>query len=315
MNDVVIPMNITIGHIIRHQLTILRTMLKLALQFWLPYSLYRRLENWQKHRSSVLACRPYRAVLDRNLQLKDIHQAESRCFVVGAGPSLKKLDTDLLREEIVFGVNAAYLDPGIQKVRRKYWVVIDYFYMETTSDVVKALRAIEANVGEATYFFPVQALPICGKYGLFQGKKVFYFSLSGFADVSNPFTDDRLDLTAALPQPHGTTETAIICAAYLGLKHIYMIGVDSDWFAFRGTTSRHFYTEDKNPYSIDTRIKDWIDFSQMESKLRYGYLLYRNYRMLRDALKARGVNVYNASGGGLLDVFPCVDYNILFNLQ
>lgn len=257
-----------------------------------------------------IKCFPYRSILKRNLQIKHIFTRNSRCFVVGAGPSLRKLDTNLLENEVIIGMNAGYLDQGIQRVRHKYWVVIDYFFMEPIP--VDAIRAIEDGVGEATYFFPVQAKPICEEHELFKDKEIYYFYLCDLATENDPITDDRMDLLSAIIQPRGSAETAIICAVFMGFKQIYLIGADSDWFAHQSPEENHFYREADNPHSIDDKIKSWIDHSQMESKLYYGYVLYRSYRLLWEALKKRGVRVYNASGGGLLDVFPLADYNKLF---
>ena len=41
--------------------------------------------------------------------LKDIHKGE-RCFIIGNGPSLNKLDLSKIKDEYTFGVNAIYLN-------------------------------------------------------------------------------------------------------------------------------------------------------------------------------------------------------------
>ena len=258
-----------------------------------------------------IKCAPFKRVLKNNLKIQDIHKDVSRCFIVGAGPSLKNLDTGKLENEVVIGINQAYLDPRIGSVKKKYWVLIDYFLMKEIP--LDTLRAIENGVGEATYFLPVQAIPICQKYNLFEGKNKYYIYLSNLAEPSDRISDDQLDLSCGIIKPHGTAETAMICAVFMGLKRIHLIGVDSDWFAHKSQEGNHFYKVADNPHCVDNKIKYWINHNQMESKLHYGYLLYRSYRLLWEALQNRNIEVYNASGGGLLDVFPLVDYDTLFD--
>ncbi len=253
----------------------------------------------------------FRRILKINLSIRDIHKSNNRCFVVGAGPSLKNIDTDKLKNEVVIGINQAYLDSRISSVKNKYWVLIDYFLMNEIP--LDTLRAIEKGVGDATYFLPVQAIPICQKYNLFEGKKKYYICFSNLAEPFDQISDDQLDLSCGIIKPHGTAETAMICAVFMGFKRIHLIGVDSDWFTHKTPEGNHFYKVADNPYCVDNKIQYWINHNNMESKLHYGYLLYRSYRLLWEALQKRNIEVYNASGGGLLDVFPLVDYEMLFD--
>jgi len=262
-----------------------------------------------KLKSTIISFR-FRNDLKQNKKIQNIHKDESYCFIIGAGPSLKNIDTSKLENEIILGMNAVYLNESVRKVPKKYWIIIDYFFMHPLP--IDAIKAIEDGVGEAVYFLPVQAKAICKKYNLFQNKKVYYFFFSDFASDYRKITDEQLDLSSVILKPRGSTETAIICAYYLGFKKIYLLGVDSDWFAHKSADGNHFYVETSNKHSIDDKITDWIDHTKMESKLFYGYVLYKSYRLLWLSLRSRGIEVYNASGGGLLDVFPIVDYDKIF---
>lgn len=255
----------------------------------------------------------YRKLLKRNLNIKNSFINEERCFIVGSGSSLNNVDTKLLETEVIIGINAGYLKKDVVKARIKMWIIIDYFFLDPLP--LEAIKAIEDNVGEAMYFIPVQAQKIVERYNLFSGKQVYYLFFS--TTINNRYISKQsqyLNLHSAIFKPIGSVETAILCARYLGIKSVNLIGCDSDWFARLSDEQRHFFRESENEHSIDSKIpKDWVDHNSMESKLLYGYLLYKAYRLLNELLKNKNdVVIYNASGGGLLDVFPLIKYESLF---
>ena len=254
---------------------------------------------------------PHMRCLAANRALRGLHQG--RCFVLGSGPSLAHQDLSHLATETVFGLNTSYLHPEVPRMARKYWVTVDLFYMEPSQFVLTALREMESRVGDATYIFPLRGKALCERHGLFAGRRVHYVHLKHILSPWFQGGARRFAMDRALPRPVGVSETAIACAAYMGFSSVYLLGMDSDWFAHLGEGNRYFYSEEENPFAIDSRIKNWIDHSSQESKLKYAHLLFRSYRLLRDLLAAEGTRVYNATGGGLLDVFPWVDYAALFN--
>lgn len=255
----------------------------------------------------------YRKLLKRNLNIKNKFINEERCFIVGSGSSLNNVDTRLLETEVIIGINAGYLKKDVVKARIKMWIIIDYFFLDPLP--IEAIRAIENNVGNAIYFVPVQAQKVIERYKLFSGKQVYYLLFS--TTINNRYISKEsryLNLDAAIFKPIGSVETAILCARYLGIKSVNLIGCDSDWFARLTDEQRHFFKESENEHSIDSKIpKDWVDHNSMESKLLYGYLLFKAYRLLNELLKTKNdVLIYNASGSGLLDVFPWIEYDSLF---
>ena len=56
--------------------------------------------------------------------LRNTHAGE-RCFIIGNGPSLNKLDLTLLRSERTFGVNAIYTNYQRMGFYHTYYVVED----------------------------------------------------------------------------------------------------------------------------------------------------------------------------------------------
>ena len=51
---------------------------------------------------------------DRLKDLREKYNGSDRCFVIGNGPSLNKLDMGLLADEVTFGVNGIFLKDGFK---------------------------------------------------------------------------------------------------------------------------------------------------------------------------------------------------------
>ncbi len=79
------------------------------------------------------------------------HAGES-CFVMGNGPSLNKMDLDLLEGQTVFGSNAAYLLYDRVQWRHRYFFSCDSRVLPDHSAEIVAMH--EANP-EMELFFPV----------------------------------------------------------------------------------------------------------------------------------------------------------------
>ena len=83
-------------------------------------------------------------------------------------------------------------------------------------------------------------------------------------------------------------------AVYMGIKEIYLLGIDFSGYGNQGATYGHFY-EEKAP--------DGICF------YKQNLLAYQSAKKYADA---HGIKIYNATRGGNLEVFERVDFDSLF---
>src|SRR5258707_4353418 len=84
---------------------------------------------------------------------KDLHKGE-RCFLVGNGPSLSKLDLTKLDGELAFTVNRGYLAERLGLPRTPYYLITDPL---TYAPYVQEVR--RAHVGTLFYRADVCDLP------------------------------------------------------------------------------------------------------------------------------------------------------------
>ena len=240
------------------------------------------------------------ALLARNRVLRDRHAGQERCFIIGNGPSIKQQDLTLLRGEATFVVNSFGLHPDYEKIAPTYHCVVDPLHVADVPNTQAWLLQMDRLPKSTAFFFPVEGRPLFERLGLFKDRDLFYLLLSeqhaGEGRV-------KADLTRPISGAICVTVGALMVASYLGFKKIYLMGCDHDWLA-HPTVDTHFY--DSNPHYPDL-IATYPYERLMEDQLA----LWRAYRRIKEFALARGIQIYNATRGGFLDVFPRVTYEKL----
>ncbi len=237
--------------------------------------------------------------LHRNRALRATHGGQ-RCFVVGNGTSLLKLDLTLLRGESIFTVNT-FLDHQDQYGLRSFChLLIDPLYFDPAHDGLRTLRrAGEARRDGTLLFAPLEFQRVVEENA--PGSNYLFFS--GKLEWNR-----NLDISRTLPRLQTVTLAALAVAMDLGFSPIYLIGCDMDFLGDVVATGplrvrvRHFY-EDEGDGIVSSPF-DYEGFCRAVVRMLAGY------RILRD--RRGGTRIYNAGAGGLLDAFERVDYATLF---
>jgi uncharacterized Rossmann fold enzyme len=244
----------------------------------------------------------------RNAELKDRYRGQRRCFVIGNGASLKDMDLSVLANEITIGCNSFYKHEQARRVDLKYHCVGDPMFFENTPRAVEWHREIESAMPRATKMFHARGQPLVREHGLYRDQTIYYYRHG--ITVDEPELVD-FDFTRPLCVGHTTgSRLAIPLAIYMGFTEIYIIGFDANWMeSYRG--SYHFYEKhalwpEFDAQATDKRHPRYAD--QLINALRD----FESHALLYEAAKARGVNIYNAGKGGLLDTYPRVVFEELF---
>ena len=122
-------------------------------------------------------------------------------------------------------------------------------------------------------------------------------------DESNFLDEGKWDITKPLFDINTVVFSAIQVALYMGVKEIYLIGCDHDYLQdIKRVTNHHFYPEEAG-------ISDRENLSAFDSEKWFGEYYYRwmRYRLMREYASRKGCTIFNATKGGMLDVFPRVD--------
>lgn len=250
----------------------------------------------------------YREILERNRKFKGIHKNE-RLFILCSGPSIQKMDLTVLKSEITMAVHSFYLHKDISVIQPTYYCNAQWEYNEKiTEEVIEAyLRDLKKYVEKSQYFFSVKEKRIIDRIQMFAPEEVHYYCYGKDSSLY-----EEVDLCQGIMPVHSVPVICIQLAIYMGFKEIYLLGTEHDFL----TTKKYAYFYDrKQSVTGDTDITTDVDSNlvmKFSDALADAYALWGNYKAVKRIAEQNDIKIYNATVGGVLDVFPRVDYNDLF---
>ena len=220
-----------------------------------------------------------------------------RCFLIGNGPSLRAEDLTCLYEngEITFGFNRIYNIFDQTPWRPTFYISQDEKMLGGCADVVN-----ETEMG--IKFIPIQMRwwhNICIR----RAQEFWIINQNADDPREFGFSDE---IATGIYNSNTGMYTAAQIAAYMGFSEIYFIGVD-----------HHFRISQNNKGEVvvDHSVKDYFTDKYNEDKEK---LFIPNterstltYVAMKNHCEKRGIQVFNATRGGKLEVFPRVDFDAL----
>ncbi len=247
-----------------------------------------------------------KTLLARNHVLQDIHRG-SRCFILATGPSIRTQDLKLLQGEICIAVSNFFVHADYAVITPRYHCIAPY-HPPITEDAWHAwMSEVDKGTGQAVLCFALSDHDRNHRHGLFASRQVHFmdFSLPWVA-----FPANGVDLIRPLPAPQSVTIMALLLALYMGFGHIYLLGCDHDWI-LHINESRHFYAENQHALNRSA-YNEWYG-ADFESYCQDYIRLWQQYKAIQRVATCSSVRIANATAGGLLDVFPRVDLEALFD--
>jgi hypothetical protein len=242
----------------------------------------------------------------RSLQGK--HRGQ-RCFIMGSGPSLNKMDLELLSQDHVWGVNKCYLLFERISWRPAFYVAVD---TRVVPDSAAEINRLIEDLPQTTCFFPVQYRD---EQVLQSAPNVYWYRQVGWSEKKAPaertFTTDASRWVAGV---RTVTIAAMQLAVYLGFNPIYLIGCDTSY----SVPSTVRLEEDDVDKLISTEDDDRSHFDRRYfgkgSKWHQPHVerMIFHYEKAKQVCDSLGLRVFNATVGGKLEVFPRIDYSELF---
>jgi hypothetical protein len=215
---------------------------------------------------------------------KDCHQGE-RCFLVGNGPSLSRLDLTKLQGEVAFTVNRGYLASSLGLPQTPYYVVTDPLtyqpYVQEVRHARVGLRFYRADVFDLPEYFnasnrePAIRVPFHRTPTMDEG----YFASDATTGVFRGFT---VLLDAAQ------------LAFMMGCSQVYVIGCDLD-----------FHQPDTHVYGtgpVEQQRRDVMPIAKVLQAMT----------VAANTFQRHGRVFANAGVGGRLDTIPRVSFGSLF---
>jgi len=217
-----------------------------------------------------------------------------RCFVLGNGPSLNKLDLSKLSDEWLFGCNCIYLK------RDELERGVDYYFLV---DTILAPQ-IQHEVNEYLSHGDIKVL----------------FLHSAYTDIIH---DNGADVIVSqwsnVVQSFSNTGTLmVIIAAYMGFNPVYMIGMDANYDGIVDGSRpirRNVHTLiGDDQWHFDPNYSRKPDGTSIEFifGVDEASLMLAGFDRAYGIAAGCGCSVFNAGVDSRLQIFEKVDYESLF---
>lgn len=273
-----------------------------VLKWILPYKIIKFLtDNYTLIKYFVnnpfIALSSWRA-LQKNADYKNSNCGK-RCFIMCTGPSINRQNLSKLKDEIVFGVSTGYLHEQYSKINPKYHIIPSVCYSEKFgyNEAVDLFHEMDVHTNiDTEFFFSIYDRELIEKNQLFKGKRVNYVAFSG--DMRNNF---KFDITKTIPSVQSVPIMGIIIAMYMGFKDIFLVGCDHD-SVVSNKYVHAFSTKDVAP-CVD---KHGRIVNRTEAYICVGRL-FEQYKVIYNNMSKFGIQIYNATDGGELEIFPRVN--------
>lgn len=230
-------------------------------------------------------------LIRKNVLLKEMKRSD-KCYIVGLGPSLKKIDLTKLDGDIIV-TNRFYKVSDADKIAPIAYVLCDNSYFE--DDSVEDFK-------NAVMQFPETAFVLNGQYSryvrnLFPSRKnLFYFYLWG-GFISG--IKSRLDCTRVLPMASNVVCAALYLGLYMGYKEINLLGCDFNSFAAQKKSHAYKDEDDERLWSMSTELFQYAFAADSHVQLN----IYANRHRQK---------IFNATEGSLIDAYERKDSSMFF---
>lgn len=237
-------------------------------------------------------------------QMRNLHQ-DQRCFIMGNGPSLNKMDLSLFTNEIVWGSNRCYLLYDQITWRPRFYTAVDTRVVPDIANDINQLVATDTNT---TYFFSEHHKNI-----IRNRKNIYWFDILSADELDLPFGVFSQDPSIGIPSYIATVTVVMLqLAVYLGFNPIYLIGCDTSYVVPKSVN------QDGPDGLISTADDDPNHFTSAyfgkDAKWHKPHVerMHWHYAQAKRACDELGVDVFNATIGGELEAFLRVNYLDLF---
>ena len=218
--------------------------------------------------------------IERIKKYKNIHK-EDRCFIVCTGPSLTNNDLNLIRNEFSFGMNSIVLQDNWHPT---YYGIQDIHVYEKMKEQIH-------NYTKEIPTFMTKDIFISGRDDFANRENIIVMPVYGSDHLVNPESDRfefSEDCYIQIHDGYSITISLIQLAYYMGFREIYLLGADTN---YDKNGSQHF---------IDFEVDDKYIFKSKDRNIRM-------YEKVKSFADQNGLKIYNATRGGMLEVFPRVN--------
>ncbi len=223
-----------------------------------------------------------------NLKYKDAHAGE-QCFILGTGPSLKKLTDShiqFLAHEQIFGTNSLYKVDSVSLITPKYYALLDNLYWEqwghTFNDIVEKYKD-----NPPVFITDLRAKKLA-KQASSAVQHIYVYSKK--YPVKKMSDQLHKNMFAAM----NVVSYSILAAMYMGFKRIYLLGCDYNAFCTRGYG--HAYDDKLEVNQTNYNLAFYLKFYCITTEFHY---------LIEKLARRKNIEIINITPNSLLDAYRC----------
>jgi len=241
------------------------------IRFLLPYLSWRIHPVGFEHASSVLS----------HLQNR---YNDCRCVILGNGPSLRKMDLSLLKDEFTFGLNRIYLMFNELGFETTYLIAVNRTVLDQFSNEILNTDALKL----LSWLYKGSNIPDI---------KTAFISVKPWKGIDG-------DILNGYSSNSGTVTTvAIETAFFMGFSEIILIGVDHSYVE-KGTPGLTVISKDSDPNHFDPNYFGKGIIWQLPDLIASE----NAYRKAKDLFENQDRSIIDATREGKLQVFVKDDF-------
>lgn len=262
----------------------------------------------------------FRGILNSNSNLIGNHKGQ-RCFIVGNGPSLKKMDLTHMKDELVFTVNSIMSNTKLyEQLNSDYHMLIDSGYfkldlnLEDDRSSIDLLKKINYNDKKPKCLVNYDGKKALESYNLNLDLNYIYQHIN--------ITDNyhsKIHLNGNIPSSQNVIHCAIFAAISMGFSEIYLIGCDmtSVFLTFEANSDgkvdivNNMHAYDYTNIEMKRLLKEYNVLDNEAVMYDYGKT-FTTFKRIRKYCERNNILIANSGIGGGLDVFVRVPYVDLF---
>ena len=225
---------------------------------------------------------------ERIKKLENIHQGQ-RCFIIGNGPSLNKMDLKPLKNEFPFGLNRIYLLFPKIGFSTTYYVAVNKLVIQQCAEDIEKL-----NIPKFINWYSRKWIKFTDD--MIMIKDPYDFSLG--------FSKDPSDI---IWEGATVTYAAMQLSYYLGFKQVILIGVDHN-FVTKGEPHKEIVSTGPDQNHFDSAYFGKGFRWQLPDLVTSE----KAYKLAKKNFIEDNREIFDATVDGHLDIFPKVNFHDLF---
>ena len=215
-------------------------------------------------------------------KFKNKHLNE-RCFVILTGPSLTLEDLNMLKNETTFAVNSCIQLFPNTSWRPSYYVITDHLVYKSIGN------ELENSDMLCPIFYSRNGLRVrIKKENSYPFKSLYLYHFINFLTNGKSTLGWSNDISKGVADAPSCVYAVMQIAYYMGFKEVYVIGADCN-------------------YSLENQHSKVVNYTpKVKISKNAGLHVLKAWKSIKKHLDTKDMKVYNATRGGMLELFPRV---------